>query len=129
MAGDAAGIGNAARSRILVLGMMTLLTGCSWFGGGNDRSQQTGDAARQGAPVPAGTLPQQADPTTCGADRLEELAGRSLEPGVRQQIVDRSGAEQYRVVGPHTMVTMDFNPQRLDIRVDDNQQISGFDCG
>ncbi|WP_168169369.1 I78 family peptidase inhibitor [Kushneria phosphatilytica] len=118
-------IGGSRPGRLCALSAVTFVAGCSWFGGGSDSSTQQNEAA----PSKTTALPHHADKSTCGADRLQDLIGRTLEPGVRRQIVNRSGAEQYRVLGPDTMVTMDFNAQRLDIRVDENQQISEFDCG
>lgn len=61
---------------------------------------------------------------TCGMEDLQHFVG---QPRVN---VPRSAVpENYRVVGPNSVVTMDYRPDRLTIRVDENDVVESLACG
>lgn len=99
-----------------------LLGGCAlWEGddGGEGRADRAQAAAQQGDDASQ----------ACGARRLDELVGQTMTQSVKEQIVDQSQAQQYRVLRPGMMRTMDHNPQRLNITLDDSGAITDFSCG
>lgn len=100
------------------------LNGCAWFGGGSDA---TASKDQTGADTPS----QSSDDArkACGADRLKDLTGVTLDQNVRQQIVDQSQAQQFRVLAPDTIKTMDYRENRLNINVNQQGVIQSFDCG
>ncbi|WP_299260366.1 I78 family peptidase inhibitor [uncultured Kushneria sp.] len=101
------------------------LNGCAWFGGGSDEAPSTQTGSN------AGTASQPSDEAlkACGADRLKALTGARLDQNVRQHIVDQSQAQQFRVLAPDTMKTMDYRQDRLNIHVNEQGVIQSFSCG
>lgn len=77
------------------------------------------------------TLPQpirdpipQPDLSSCGATGLDGLVGSPVT------LLPTSGAwTTLRVIKPGQMVTMDFSPTRLNVRVDDAGTILALTCG
>jgi len=73
--------------------------------------------------VPAPVLPSPAD-DTCGASGLATYIGQEAS------ILDAARfANPVRVIRPGDMVTMDFNPQRLNFELDALDEIARIRCG
>ncbi|GLK53343.1 MAG: hypothetical protein CMH94_05065 [Oceanicaulis sp.] len=60
----------------------------------------------------------------CGMEDLQHFVG---EP--RVNVPRNAMPENYRVVGPDTPVTMDYRPDRLTIRVNENDIVESMACG
>ena len=101
------------------------LSGCAWFGGGSDDAP----AAQNGSDAETVSRPSDEALKACGADRLKALTGVRLDQNVRQHIVDQSQAQQFRVLAPDTIKTMDYREDRLNINVDQQGVIQSFSCG
>ena len=118
-----------------------LLTACT------AQPASTGEAGNAASTGPVGSSPATAPPpaqTGPGADASESAAEQSGECDaskarglVGREASDESGAEAKRLTGarairwirPGQAVTMDYSPSRLNIKVDSNERIEGFDCG
>jgi len=61
---------------------------------------------------------------TCGMEDVQHFVGRP-----RVSVPRTAVPENYRVVGPNSVVTMDYRPDRLTIRVDDNDMVESLACG
>ncbi|CUH23684.1 Peptidase inhibitor I78 family protein [Jannaschia seosinensis] len=59
----------------------------------------------------------------CGADGYRGLVGANIAA------VTLPAELNDRVIGPDTMVTMDYDPTRLNIRVDEDGRIVELYCG
>lgn len=70
------------------------------------------------APV-AGTPAEDA----CGASALEHLVGA---PAIAAE--EETTPDNTRIIRPGDAVTMDFNPERLNIEIDENERISRVYC-
>jgi hypothetical protein len=76
-----------------------------------------------GGDVPAPALPSPAD-DTCGASGLSSYIGQD------GSILDTARfANPIRVIRPGDVVTMDFNPQRLNAELDELGKIVRIRCG
>ena len=65
-----------------------------------------------------------ADPQdVCGASRYQSLVGANIAA------VSLPADLNDRVIRPNDMVTMDFNPERINFRLDDTGRIIAIDCG
>ena len=65
----------------------------------------------------------------CDTAAAQRYVGQKLVVGLGAQALAASGAADLRVVGPDTVVTMDYRPDRLNVMVDADSRITGFRCG
>jgi len=77
----------------------------------------------------AGIAAERPPAGTCDAGRQSRLVGRPGTPELGAEAQRRSGAARLRWIRPGDMVTMDFSPQRLTIRLDAQGRIDHFICG
>jgi len=61
---------------------------------------------------------------TCGMEDLQHFVGRP-----RVSVSRSAMPETYRVVGPNSVVTMDYRADRLTVRVDENDVVESLACG
>ncbi len=99
------------KTAFLLLGATLLLSGC--MGLGEAEAEQ---------PVPMPSVPDQ--PGTCGAGELAHLIGKD-----RSAISGMRFAHPLRVIAPGQPVTMDFNPDRLNIQLTKSDKIAAITCG
>ena len=77
------------------------------------------------APVDRGpATPSDDAPTQCRADQYGHLIGRN-----RSEIPPTPAGQTWRVACTTCPVTMDYNPQRLNIDIDDDDIIIRLSCG
>jgi len=93
-----------------------LLAGCAGM---------TSPPAHESAPPPP-RVDNQAD---CGAERVQDRIGRDYSESLEASIREESGAAAVRVIRPGEAVTLDHRPDRLNVRLDDDDIISEIDCG
>ena len=77
---------------------------------------------RTGGPLPP-TL------TTCDAEAGRASIGEEATPEVVERIRQQTGSRVVRVLKPGMAITMEFNGERVDIRVDAQNLILGVTCG
>lgn len=99
----------------LGLGLALLLAGC---GGLNTAP----------GPEPA-PPPRVADADACGAERVQDRIGRAYDAALGEAIRAESGAASMRVVRPGEAVTLDYRPDRLNVRLDEDDVIAEIACG
>ena len=92
------------------LAVIALLAGCSSSGSSKDPAQQAGQRE-------------------CNVDKLQDLVGQTINVTLVEQVQQQAGAEQVRVLAPRAPATMDYNPQRLNIDIDDAEVILRLSCG
>ena len=63
-------------------------------------------------------------PGTCAAAGLQNLIGQDVSALAAVLL-----PEPVRIIRPDEMVTMDFNPNRTNIRLDENDRIVEITCG
>ncbi len=86
------------------------------------------------APQPAATVSrpdgtQHLPEGECDATRAQSLIGRQADAALGQEALERTGARTLRWIRPGQAVTMDYSPQRLNIKLDANDRAEGFSCG
>ena len=65
----------------------------------------------------------------CSTSRLGDLVGRPATQELGAEAMRRSGALRLRWIRPGDVVTMDYSPQRLNVRLDGRNNVEGFTCG
>lgn len=87
----------------------------------------TGPAENGGsAPAPA---PAARGDGYCDAAAVQNQVGRAFSERVAEDARSRSGARTLRVLQPGQVMTMEYNPARLTIVVDDGGNIGSARCG
>ncbi|KAA0893087.1 hypothetical protein FQ179_12620 [Pusillimonas sp. ANT_WB101] len=69
------------------------------------------------------------DSKVCDADPAEYAIGQKLTPQLEQTLQKRADAKQLRSLGPRDVMTMEYNPQRLNLIVDDEGMLTRVHCG
>lgn len=64
----------------------------------------------------------------CGASKVAAFVSQEATPAVRARLAKEVGHDRIRWVGPDTVVTMDFRPDRLNVTLDANDIITGGKC-
>ena len=77
--------------------------------------------------TPSGSSNQQAD--ACDLDAIQYAIGESFEEAMTSQLQDDSGAQQVRVLRPGDAATMDHRSDRLNIHLDDQDNVEALRCG
>jgi len=65
----------------------------------------------------------------CGATRVAGFVGRTRSDALVEEVARVSGARRVRWIGPGDVVTMDYSAERLNVRLDGQDRITGFNCG
>lgn len=89
--------------RIAVLTTMALLAGCE-------------------------TIPE-AGAGKCNVARAQNFIGALGTADLGTALLKRSGARTIRWLAPGTAATMDYRQDRLNVRVDGRNFVTGLDCG
>ncbi len=65
----------------------------------------------------------------CDATRVRNFVGALGTSDMGDALLKRSGARTLRWLAPGSMATMDYRQDRLNVRVDGRNFITGLDCG
>ncbi|HBO5266066.1 hypothetical protein HMPREF2684_03005 [Pseudomonas aeruginosa] len=104
--------------------LAALLAGCSSNGDGP--STEGASVATGSASAPAATP---AADGRCDANAVQAYVGKQASAAIVEEARRAAGAEVARALRPHDAVTMDYNPCRLNIDVDDTLVIKRLSCG
>ncbi|MBH9386995.1 hypothetical protein I5K84_26915 [Pseudomonas aeruginosa] len=104
--------------------LAALLAGCS--SNGDSPSPEGASVATGSACAPAATP---AADGRCDANAVQAYVGKQASAAIVEEARRAAGAEVARALRPHDAVTMDYNPRRLNIDVDDTLVIKRLSCG
>lgn len=65
----------------------------------------------------------------CNAEAVQQALGQTIDVERVEQIRQQAGAAQVRVLAPDDMATMEHDPQRLTIHIDEAETIERLSCG
>lgn len=65
----------------------------------------------------------------CGAAQVQDRVGREFSAALDASIRAESDAAAMRVIRPGEAVTLDYRPDRLNVRLDEGDVITEIDCG
>lgn len=105
-----------AKSRIkalAALGATLSLTACA--------AQVDPETNAPAEPVPSETADSG---EACGADMLQPMLGQP-----EGEIHEPSLPQPYRIIHPGQAVTMDYNPNRLNIQINEDGRVEEIECG
>ncbi|HBO5021608.1 TPA: hypothetical protein L4W68_004668 [Pseudomonas aeruginosa] len=104
--------------------LAALLAGCS--SNGDSPSTEGASVATGSASAPAATP---AADGRCDANAVQAYVGKQASAAIVEEARRAAGAEVARALRPHDAVTMDYNPRRLNIDVDNTLVIKRLSCG
>lgn len=65
----------------------------------------------------------------CSEDGLSSFVGQQAGPTVGAEILQRSGARALRWIPHDGVITMEFRPDRVNVRLDPRNRIESVSCG
>lgn len=74
-------------------------------------------------------LPVHGGGGTCDASRAARLVGQEATSALGAEALRLTGASALRWIQPGDMVTMDYRPDRLNVKLDARNRIEQFTCG
>lgn len=93
-----------------------------------ETAQAQQEAVADAAPSPD-NAPQPPPIGSCDASQLQGLVGQPLTDALSAQAKQDANATEVRILKPGEMVTMEFNGERLNLEVDEKQQVTAVRCG
>lgn len=79
--------------------------------------------------APTDATPEAGGGGTCDIARAQPLVGQTATTALGGQALRLTGATGLRWIQPHSAVTMDYRVDRLNIKLDAENRITGFTCG
>lgn len=116
------------RRSCLALSILAL-SACSSAGTTAPASAATMDPTAPAAPPAAGADAAGAEAVACNATPAQGVVGKLATAAVIEQARVSAGAGSARTLKPGQMVTMEFNPARLNLDVDAGNAVTGVRCG
>jgi hypothetical protein len=66
---------------------------------------------------------------SCRAEGLESFVGQPATAENGSEILNKSGAKKLRWIPYGAAVTMDYSPDRVNVKLDPQNRIEGITCG
>lgn len=92
-------------------------------------------SSAQSSSVPSSSAPASASGSmlpggkSCDAQPAQNLVGQAFSDSVGTDVRGRSGSDAVRVLKPGQVMTLEYNPSRVNIIVDGQGKISAIRCG
>ncbi|MBV7482696.1 I78 family peptidase inhibitor [Bordetella sp. BOR01] len=99
------------------------LTACA--APGSQRASSDTPAADSAGTPSGGTAPT----STCDAQPVQDLIGQKYAESIGDDARSRSQSSELRVLRPGQVMTMEYNPARLNIILDGGDAITALRCG
>jgi len=64
----------------------------------------------------------------CNSDLAESAVGQKADAKVLESYRKEAGARLARILRPRDVITMEYNPQRLNLRVDEQDVVISVNC-
>ncbi|MFG0722089.1 I78 family peptidase inhibitor [Pseudomonas sp. GLN_6] len=98
----------ALRHALTSLSLLALLAGCSSQPPAQQAAEISGD---------------------CNVEPVHGVLGQTASSELIEQVQQQANAKTLRVLAPGDAATMDYNPQRLNIDIDESEVIIRLTCG
>lgn len=97
-----------ALTSLSLLALLALLAGCSSQPPAQQAAEISGD---------------------CDVEQVHGVLGQTASSELIEQVLQQANAKTLRVLAPGDAATMDYNPQRLNIDIDESEVIIRLTCG
>lgn len=65
----------------------------------------------------------------CDADPAQKLVGKTYSDSTDREAKSLSGSKYVRTLRPGQVITMEYDPERINLRLDENDVIKTVGCG
>lgn len=65
----------------------------------------------------------------CDADPAQKMVGQKYSDSIAEQARKASGSRTVRTLRPRQVITLEYDPERLTLRLDGNDVIEAIGCG
>lgn len=65
----------------------------------------------------------------CDADPAQKLVGKTFSDSIEREARSLSGSRHVRTLRPGQVITMEYDPERLNLRLDSGDVITTIGCG
>ena len=113
--------------RLIALVLAAALAGCASNGTRSSAPAADSSAASSSATPAAPARP--AGNRQCNAEPVQSVIGQSFTSSVADATRQRAGATTLRVLRPNELMTMEYNPFRLTVVVDEQNAVTSVRCG
>jgi hypothetical protein len=108
--------------KLFAVAVTVAMAGCS--------TSTTAPSDRQGGgATPAPAAAPAAGNGQCDASAVQSIVGEPFSERAAQSAQSRAGAATLRILQPGQVMTMEYNPQRLTIVVDESDAVASARCG
>jgi hypothetical protein len=104
------------------------LTACASSGTQN-ASSDTSTSGSLGGTSSVGASTGRAEAGNCDSQPVQQLVGKAYSPSLDSQLKSNAGATQLRVLKPGQVMTLEYNPARLNVIIEKDGSISALRCG
>lgn len=105
-----------------------VLAGCSSTPSGS-LTASPGGASASAAPAATSSAPAGMGDRMCNPDPVMNIVGKPLNDRAANDAQQRAGAATLRLMRPGQVMTMEYNPRRLTVVVDEQNVVSSVRCG
>ncbi len=109
------------KSKLLAFAFLTALAGCSSTG--TQSTPATGTSTTPSAPASSGGR------SLCDATAVQSVVGETFSDRLAESARSRAKAGTVRVLQPGQVMTLEYNPERLTIVVDESKAVASARCG
>jgi hypothetical protein len=75
------------------------------------------------------TSPDSGSQSVCDADRVQGAVGQNADDRLAERSRSQAGAKIVRVLKPDSVMTTEYNPERLNLLLDEQGVVSRVNCG
>lgn len=116
---------------LMSFALAALMAGCANPGAGGASSTGYSQADASAGTDSSAYTPMQADSSVldCDAQPVQNMLGQAYSDSVGDTLRQRASARAIRVLKPGQVMTMEYNPMRINIILDAKGSIEALRCG
>ena len=111
------------------LALAALLGGCAAPEAGGSAAGASSTSGTSGTGTAYTPMPSGQAPSDCDTDSIQNMLGQAYSDNVGETARQRSGSRVIRLLRPGQVMTMEYDPSRLNIILDHKGAIQALRCG
>ncbi|OZI75064.1 I78 family peptidase inhibitor [Bordetella genomosp. 12] len=114
---------------------LAALAGCAAHQGAAPSSETSSSSSSSASSSTSSSVPESATGSmlssgkSCDAQPTQNLVGQAFSDSASSNVLSGSGSSTVRVLKPGQVMTLEYNPSRVNIIVDGQGKISAIRCG